>query len=84
MSKLPVRRHVQFEARVGALYLTRLGRVCKLLRVGPPSPNSSEPQLTFGYVDADNQVIRRGAGVDGFDMLESTASRLLTKVGGAA
>lgn len=75
------RVHVQFEARIGNLYLTRMGRVCKLLRIEPPSRDCPDSLLGFGYVDLDNRVIRMGPAIDGFDMLERVASKLLTRVG---
>lgn len=79
----PARQHVQFEARIGQLYLTRMGRVCKLLRIEPPSRDRADSLLGFGYVDQDNRVIRVGPSVDGFDMHERVAARLLTRVGKA-
>ena len=75
------RQHVQFEARIGNLYLTRMGRVCKLLRVEPATKDRPDALLGFGYVDLDNRVIRLGPSIDGFDMHERVASRLLTPVG---
>lgn len=78
---VPARQHVQFEARIGNLYLTRMGRVCKLLRVEPPTADRAEALLGFGYVDLQNKVIRIGPSVDGFDMHERVAARLLTRVG---
>ena len=75
------RKVVQFEARIGNLYLTRMGRVCKLLRIEPPTADRPDSLLGFGYVDQDNRVVRIGATIDGFDMRERTASRLLTRVG---
>ena len=75
------RVHVQFEARIGNLYLTRMGRVCKLLRIEPPTADRAEPLLGFGYVDLQNKVMRIGPAVDGFDMHERVAARLLTRVG---
>lgn len=77
----PARQHVQFEAKIGRLYLTRMGRVCKLLRVEPATKDRPDALLGFGYVDLDNRVIRLGPSVDGFDMHERVASRLLTPVG---
>lgn len=79
----PGRVHVQFEARIGNLYLTRMGRVCKLLRIEPPTRDRPDSLLGFGYVDQDNRVIRLGPSVDGFDMHERVAARLLTRVGKA-
>jgi hypothetical protein len=75
------RQVLQFEARIGFLYLTRMGRVCKLLRIEPPTADRPDCLLGFGYVDQDNRVVRIGATIDGFDMRERTASRLLTRVG---
>jgi hypothetical protein len=81
---LPTGRQVlQFEARIGFLYLTRMGRVCKLLRIEPPTADRPDSLLGFGYVDQDNRVLRIGATIGGFDMRERTASRLLTRVGAA-
>ena len=77
----PGRQHVMFEARIGNLYLTRMGRVCKLLRIEPPTRDRADSLLGFGYVDLDNKVIHLGGGVDGFDMHEGVAARLLTRVG---
>lgn len=77
----PVRQHVQFQASIGTLYLTRMGRVCKLLRIEPPTKDRADCLLGFGYVDLDNKVIRLGPSVDGFDMHERVASGLLTRVG---
>lgn len=76
----PVSRHVQFEAKIGRLYLTRMGRVCKLLRVEPATKDRPDALLGFGYVDLENRVIRIGPAIDGFDMHERVASRLLTAV----
>ena len=73
--------HVQFEAKIGRLYLTRMGRVCKLLRVEPATKDRPDALLGFGYVDESNRVIRLGPSIDGFDMHERVASRLLTRVG---
>lgn len=73
--------HVQFEAKIGRLYLTRMGRVCKLLRVEPSTKDRPDALLGFGYVDESNRVIRLGPSIDGFDMHERVASRLLTPVG---
>ena len=79
---LPTGRQVlQFEARIGYLYLTRMGRVCKLLRIEPPTADRPDSLLGFGYVDENNRVLRIGATIDGFDMRERRASRLLTRVG---
>lgn len=75
------RKVVQFESRIGNLYLTRMGRVCKLLRIEPPTADRPDCLLGFGYVDQDNRVLRTGPSVDGFDMHERVASRLLTSVG---
>jgi hypothetical protein len=77
------RQVLQFEARIGYLYLTRMGRVCKLLRIEPPTADRPDSLLGFGYVDEHNRVLRIGATIDGFDMRERTASRLLTRVGAA-
>jgi hypothetical protein len=74
---------VQFEARIGNLYLTRMGRVCKLLRIEPPTSDRPDCLLGFGYVDDHNRVLRIGPSIDGFDMHERIASRLLTRVGAA-
>jgi hypothetical protein len=75
------RKVVQFEARIGNLYLTRMGRVCKLLRIEPATADRPDCLLGFGYVDEHNRVLRLGPSVDGFDMNERVASRLLTRVG---
>ena len=75
------RKVVQFEARIGNLYLTRMGRVCKLMRIEPPTSDRPDSLLGFGYVDQDNRVLRLGPAIDGFDMNERVASRLLTRVG---
>jgi len=75
------RKVVQFEARIGNLYLTRMGRVCKLLRIEPATADRADRLLGFGYVDEHNVVLRQGPTVDGFDMHERVASRLLTRVG---
>jgi hypothetical protein len=75
------RKIVQFEARIGYFYETISGRRVKLLRIEPPSKGRADPLLGFGYVDDANQVIRVGPTVDGFDMEERVASRLLTRVG---
>jgi hypothetical protein len=75
------RKVVQFEARIGNLYLTRMGRVCKLLRIEPATADRPDRLLGFGYVDEHNVVLRQGPTVDGFDMHERVASRLLTRVG---
>jgi hypothetical protein len=75
------RKVVQFEARIGNLYLTRMGRVCKLLRIEPPTKERADCLLGFGYVDDHNRVLRIGPSIDGFDMHERIASRLLTRVG---
>lgn len=75
------RKVVQFEARIGTLYLTRMGRVCKLLRIEPATADRPDRLLGFGYVDEHNVVLRQGPTVDGFDMHERVASRLLTRVG---
>jgi hypothetical protein len=75
------RKVVQFESRIGNLYLTRMGRVCKLLRIEPPTADRPDCLLGFGYVDENNRVLRLGPSVDGFDMHERVASRLLTRVG---
>jgi hypothetical protein len=72
---------LQFEARIGFLYLTRMGRVCKLLRIEPPTSDRPDCLLGFGYVDDHNRVLRIGPSIDGFDMHERIASRLLTRVG---
>lgn len=77
----PGRQHVMFEARIGNLYLTRMGRVCKLLRIEPPTRDRADCLLGFGYVDLENKVIRLGPSIDGFDMNEGVAARLLTRVG---
>lgn len=77
----PGRVHSQFEARIGRLYVTRMGRVCKLLRVEPPTSDRPDSLLGFGYVDLQNKVIRQGPAIDGFDMHERVASRLLMPVG---
>ncbi len=74
------RRHLAFEARVGSLYLTRTGRVCKLLRM-EHSYADADVVLTFGYVDADDQVIRSGPAGDGFELRECLAARMLVRVG---
>lgn len=75
------RQHFLFEARIGTLYLTRMGRVCKLLRIEPPTRERADVLLGFGYVDLENKVIRLGPSIDGFDMNERVAARLLTRVG---
>ena len=75
------RQHFLFEARIGNLYLTRMGRVCKLLRIEPPTRDRADVLLGFGYVDLENKVIRLGPSIDGFDMNERVAARLLTPVG---
>jgi hypothetical protein len=75
------RKVVQFEARIGNLYLTRMGRVCKLMRIEPPTADWPDSLLGFGYVDENNRVLRIGPSIDGFDMHERIASRLLTRVG---
>jgi hypothetical protein len=75
------RQVLQFEARIGNLYLTRMGRVCKLLRIEPPTADRPDSLLGFGYVDDHNRVLRIGPSIDGFDMHERIASRLLTRVG---
>jgi len=75
------RKVVQFEAHIGNLYLTRMGRVCKLLRIEPATADRPDRLLGFGYVDEHNVVLRQGPTVDGFDMHERVASRLLTRVG---
>lgn len=80
-AKGPAQQHVQFQARIGHLYLTRMGRVCKLLRIEPPTRDRADSLLGFGYVDEANRVIRLGPSVDGFDMHERVAARLLTRVG---
>jgi hypothetical protein len=80
-AKAPAQKHLQFQARVGHLYLTRMGRVCKLLRIEPPTRDRADCLLGFGYVDLENRVIRVGPSIDGFDMHERVASRLLTRVG---
>ncbi len=72
---------VQFEARIGYFYETIKGRRVKLLRIEPPTKDRADPLLGFGYVDEANRVIRIGPTVDGFDMEERIASRLLTRVG---
>lgn len=77
------RKVVQFESRIGNLYLTRMGRVCKLLRIEPPTADRPDCLLGFGYVDEHNRVLRIGPSIDGFDMHERIASRLLTRVGAA-
>ena len=77
------RKAVQFESRIGNLYLTRMGRVCKLLRIEPPTADRPDCLLGFGYVDEHNRVLRIGPSIDGFDMNERIASRLLTRVGAA-
>ncbi len=74
------RTHVQFEARTGYFYLTRMGRVCKLLRIEPPTADRRDSLLGFGYVDEAGKVLRLGPSVDGFDMHERVACRLLTRV----
>ena len=74
------RKFVQFEARIGYFYETIRGRRVKLLRIEPPTKERADPLLGFGYVDDANQVIRIGPTVDGFDMEERIASRLLTRV----
>jgi hypothetical protein len=74
------RKVVQFEARIGYFYETIKGRRVKLLRIEPPAKDRADPLLGFGYVDDANQVIRIGPTVDGFDMEERVASRLLTRV----
>ena len=71
----------QFEACIGNLYLTRMGRVCKLLRIEPPTADRADPLLGFGYVDQHNRVLRVGPSIDGFDMHARIAGRLLTRVG---
>jgi hypothetical protein len=58
-----------------------MDRVCKLLRIEPPTADRPDSLLGFGYVDEQNRVLRIGATIDGFDMKERTASRLLTRVG---
>jgi hypothetical protein len=70
----------QFEARIGYFYLTRMGRVCKLLRIEPPNKDRTDSLLGFGYVDEAWRVLRLGPSVDGFDMHERVASRLLTRI----
>lgn len=80
-AKAPAQQHVQFQARIGHLYLTRMGRVCKLLRIEAPTRDRADSLLGFGYVDEANRVIRLGPSVDGFDMHERVAARLLTRVG---
>lgn len=77
----PGRVDTQFEAKIGRLFLTRMGRMCKLLRVEPPTRDRPDSLLGFGYVDMEYRVIRVGATIDGFDMHERVASRLLTPVG---
>jgi len=68
------RKVVQFEARIGNLYLTRMG-------LEPPTADRPDCLLGFGYVDDHNRVLRIGPSIDGFDMHERIASRLLTRVG---
>ena len=75
------RKVVQYESRIGNLYLTRMGRVCKLLRIEPPTSDRPDCLLGFGYVDEHNRVLRIGPSIDGFDMHERIASRLLTRIG---
>ncbi len=74
------RKVVQFEARIGYFYETIRGRRVKLLRIEPPTKDRADPLLGFGYVDEANRVIRIGPTVDGFDMEERIASKLLARV----
>ena len=77
----PGRQHVMFEARIGNFYVTIKGRKVKLLRIEPVTKNGGDRLLGFGYVDEQDRVIRLGPSIDGFDMHEGPASRLLTRVG---
>lgn len=74
------RVHVQFEARIGNFYETVRGRRVKLLRIEPPNEDCPEAMLGFGYVDQFDKVIRLGPSVDGFDMRERMASKLMVRV----
>ena len=76
----PGRRVLQFHSTVGCLYLTRLGRVARLMSVDPCPEGGPDPVLSFGYVDENDEVIRRGPTVEGFEMREGLAARLLTRV----
>lgn len=72
-------RHLAFEAKVGALYLTRLGRIAKLTGAAPDHARG-DALLTFVYCDEAGKTDRQGAKADGFDMHEGLAARLMTRI----
>lgn len=77
-----VRRHLVFEAAVGHLYLTRMGRVVRLVAInGRCRDAMGSPELEFVYVGLEDQTPdRQGAKADGFSMHEATAAKCMTRI----
>lgn len=76
-----ITRHLAFEPKVGALYLTRLGRTVKLTKIvhGEIGPRG-DMVLAFAYVGLDGQPDRQGGRIDGFEMTEGVAARCLVRI----
>jgi len=74
-------RHRAFEARVGAQYLTRTGRLARLAKIEPDA--SGDDILHFEYIDPPPDAGALGptkTRKDGFQMHERVASRLMVRV----
>lgn len=77
-----VTRHLVFEAAVGNLYLTRTGRVVRLVAINNKARDAmGSPELEFLYVGLDNHTPdRQGAQAAGFAMHERTAAKCMTRI----
>ena len=75
-----VRRHRAFEALVGAVYLTRMGRTARLMRMGAEAGVRGDRVLHFHYVNPAGQGDPQGARADGVARHESVAARRMTRI----
>lgn len=78
------RKHLQFDLKVGAQYLTLTGRLCRLMRVR--AVGDGDVEACFVYLDknAQGETPERGSRAvmsDGFDLREGVAARCLVRVG---
>lgn len=70
---------MQFEAKVGALYLTPSGRVAQLKRVKPDA-DGRDLVLLFHYVGVDGQTEMRGPVADSVEITEGMAAQILKRL----
>lgn len=70
---------MQFEAKVGALYLTPVGRVAKLARI-TQAPEGDDLILLFHYLKVDGQVEMKGPVPDSLEIREGVAGRVMKRL----